>query len=105
MMRAVILGFLCGVAGACALLPRGGDAQSRRALLDAYAIAHGMADTYEQEPDSDPAVTAALARLDKQARDAIGDLRNGPERQDESERAVAALSDLAAAQNQAEAAR
>lgn len=109
MRRAAVLGFPFGLVGAlaaaCALMPRGDDGTARLAILDAYLIAHGMVLTYGDEPAADPAVMAQLRRLDRQAREAIGDLRAGPARQDESERAVAALTDYAAAQTRSAAAR
>ena len=71
-MRAAPLAVLCAIAAACArsCQPRTSE-QSPRAIMDAYLIAHGMAETYGTQPDADPAVAAELARLDQRAAIAI----------------------------------
>jgi hypothetical protein len=97
-MRAAPLAFLCAIAAACALVPQRSADQSPLAIMDAYLIAHGMVESYADQPDADPAVTAELARLDQKAAAAIRDLRGGGGGEDASERAVAALSDYAASQ-------
>ncbi len=98
-MRAAPLAFLCAIAAACALMPARSADQSPLAIMDAYLIAHGMVESYADQPDADPAVTAELARLDEKAAAAIRDLRrDGSGGEDASERAVAALSDYAASQ-------
>jgi hypothetical protein len=98
-MRAAPLAVLCAVAAACALLPRSSSDQSPLAIMDAYLIAHGMAQSYGEQPDADPAVLAELARLDQRAAQAIrglGRAQGGSE--DESAHAVAALTNYAASQ-------
>ncbi len=96
-MRAAPLAILCAVAAACALMPAHSSDQSPLAIYDAYLIAHGMVESYGNQPDADPAVAAELARLDQQAAVAIRQMdRTGSG--DEPARAVAALSDYAASQ-------
>jgi hypothetical protein len=86
------------LAAACALSTNNDSQQGKLAVLDAYWIAHGMAESYGESPDADPAVTEQLAKLDDRAR-AIRDLAatNDADTAD-TERAVAALSDYAASQ-------
>ena len=96
-MRAAPLAILCAVAAACALMPQQSTDQSPLAIMDAYLIAHGMVESYGNQPDADPAVAAELARLDHRAAIAIRQMdRTGAG--DEPARAVAALSDYAASQ-------
>jgi hypothetical protein len=97
-MRATAIVILCSIAAACALAPSEDDKQGKLAVLDAYYIAHGMAQGYGESPDADPAVTGELARLDARA-GAIRDQAqgNGGDTAD-TERAVAALTDYAASQ-------
>ena len=97
-MRPIVFVFVCSFAAACALAPDQETAQNQQAVLDAYWIAHGMAESYRQSPDADPAVTAELDRLDRRASEARGEARNGGFVSDDTERAVAALSDYAASQ-------
>jgi hypothetical protein len=97
-MRIVAFIFVCCLAAACALQPNDDNQQGKLAVLDAYLIAHGMADSYRESPDADPAVTEELTRLDERAA-AIRDVaqsRDGDTA--DSERAVAALTDYAASQ-------
>ena len=68
-------------------------------LVDAYLIAHGMAQTYAESDSADPAVVGELARLDRKAADAIRSLtrvRSGNEAATAA--AVAALTGFAARQ-------
>ena len=97
-MRKLALALLCSLAAACALAPDEDTQQSKLAVLDAYWIAHGMAQSYGEQPDADPAVTEELSRLDARA-GAIQDQAqsNGGDTAD-TEKAVAALSDYAASQ-------
>lgn len=95
-MRAVLL---CLLVSACAFGPGMADGHNPMAISDAYLIAHGMAISYDERPDADPAVTEELAKLDWRARRALIDMVRTPDRdQDETVRAVAALSDYAARQ-------
>jgi hypothetical protein len=97
-MRTATLVFLCCLAAACALRSNDENQQGKLAVLDAYLIAHGMAQSYRESPDADPAVTEELARLDARAA-AIRDVaQSGGADTADSERAVAALSDYAASQ-------
>jgi hypothetical protein len=97
-MRATAIIFLCSIAAACALAPDEDNQQGRLAVVDAYYIAHGMAQSYGESPDADPAVTEELARLDLRARAIRGQAQaNGGDTAD-TERAVAALTDYAASQ-------
>ncbi len=98
-MRAAPLAILCAIAAACALMPNRSGDLSPRAIMDAYLIAHGMAESYGDQPDADPAVLAELARLDQRAASAIRDLsRASPGSEAATASAVAALSDYAASQ-------
>jgi len=86
-----------GILAACALLPGSGDGANPVAITDAYLIAHGMARSYNDRPEADPAVAAQLARLDAEAGQAVEALtsaRGGDAAA--SARAVAALTDFAA---------
>ncbi len=101
MRLALFIAALCGVLACCALLPgsASNDPQQSAALMDAYLIAHGMAESYVDSPDADKAVVARLDSLDSRARAAVramaqptgGDAKA-------TEEAVAALSDYAARQ-------
>ncbi len=97
-MRATAVLILCSIAAACALAPSEDAKQGRLVVLDAYYIAHGMAQSYGESPDADPVVIGELARLDARAA-AIRDRAqgNGDDTAD-TERAVAALTDYAASQ-------
>jgi hypothetical protein len=69
------------------------------AIYDAYLIAHGMALSYDEQSDADPAVTMELAKLDARAHRALVNLARAPDGDPgETARAVAALSDYAASQ-------
>ena len=82
---------------ACTLLPDDTPGHSPAAIRDAYLIAHGMAQGYSERPDADPQIMAQLRHLDRQAADAVGALVDrGNGSPDETARAVAALTDLAA---------
>jgi len=95
-MRAALL---CLLLTGCALLPAGGDRRNPMAIYDAYLIAHGMAISYDERLDADPAVSHELATLDARAHRALLDLARGQTGDpDQSARAVAALSDFASRQ-------
>ncbi len=74
----------------CALLPSRQDSAS---LRDAYLVAHGMAVSYVERPDANPAVVQQLIVLDRRASAAMHDRDNSATAQ-----AVAALTDFAASQ-------
>jgi hypothetical protein len=95
-MRAALI---CLVLTTCAYDPMGSIRHNPMAIYDAYLIAHGMALSYDEQADADPAVTSQLAKLDLRARRALVDLARAPGGDpDETARAVAALSDYAALQ-------
>jgi len=74
-------------------------AREPMALVDAYLIAHGMAQTYAESDSADPAVVGELVKLDRKAADAIRSLtrvRTGDEAATAA--AVAALTGFAARQ-------
>jgi hypothetical protein len=97
-MRTAAVILICCVAAACAWQPNSDRQEGKLAVLDAYLIAHGMAESYRESPDADPAVAQELARLDARAA-AIRDVaQSGAADTADSERAVAALSDYAASQ-------
>ena len=89
---------LCLLLAACAADPVA-DAQRPRALVDAYLIAHGMAASYAQAPQADPAVVEQLGRLDIRAAQAVRSLAREPGNLSATAEAVAALTDYAARQS------
>ena len=93
---------ICAVLAGCAFSPVDPAAVAQRpmALVDAYLIAHGMAASYVETPDADPAVVLQLERLDRRAADAIRLLaqRRGADI-DATAQAVAALTNYAARQS------
>ena len=97
-MRATAVVILCSIAAACALAPGEDSKQGKLAVLDAYWIAHGMAQSYGESADADPAVTNELARLDDRARAIRDQARTSGGDAADTERAVAALTDYAASQ-------
>jgi hypothetical protein len=95
-MRAALL---CLLLSACATMGGDPDRHSPYAIYDAYLIAHGMAESYDERPDADPVVLRQLATLDMRAHRALIDLARAPDgNADATARAVAALSDYAARQ-------
>jgi molybdopterin biosynthesis enzyme MoaB len=91
----------CLITGGCALTQDDGAARQPLAILDAYLVAHGMAASYVENPDADPAVKAQLVTLDLKARDAVRTLTHagdGFADEDATARAVSALTDYAARQ-------
>jgi hypothetical protein len=96
------MGLLLGAAiGACAVEAPEEDPVTRSlALLDAYAIAHGMAASYAHSPDAKPEVVAELQRLDARAALAALEMVHGRPGggEEATARAVAALTDYAASQ-------
>ncbi len=97
-MRATAMIILCSIAAACALAPGEDERQGKLAVLDAYWVAHGMAQSYGESPDADPAVTGELARLDARARAIRDQAQSSGADTADTERAVAALTDYAASQ-------
>ena len=94
-----VLAVSLALLAACALLPGRDDQERRQAIVDAYLIAHGMAQSYREAPDADPAVTAQLSMLDSKASAEVQALTaSGGGDTDASSRAVAALTDYAASQ-------
>jgi hypothetical protein len=91
-----ILSLSC-VAASCSLMNDSSMSGSPSAIRDAYLIAHGMAESYREQPRADPQVRAELSRLDAQAAAAVRGM-DGNGSPDESARAVAALTDYAARQ-------
>jgi len=71
-------------------------------MLDAYAIAHGMAATYAHSRRADPVVVVQLARLDLRAAEALRSLEGaspGFEQERATADAIAALTEYAARQD------
>lgn len=101
-MRASLLvcALACGAVSACSSVAAGSDEAVRQptAILDAYAIAHGMAASYAQSANADPAVVRQLRRLDRRALAAVETLGPDISSQRASAAAVAALTDYAARQ-------
>jgi len=92
-----VLAVTIGVVAACALMPGRDEPVRTQAIVDAYLIAHGMAESYGDAPGADPAVTAQLSVLDQKASAAVRALASaGGGNEDASSRAVAALTDYAA---------
>ncbi len=99
-MRVFVLIAVCTLT-ACSMVPEEETGRQPLAILDAYLIAHGMAASYVEDPDADPAVKAQLVTLDIKARDAVRTLtRSGQGFADAAAtaRAVSALTDYAARQ-------
>lgn len=102
-MRASLLAMLL-LLGACATQSGGSDASAESdnpaALLDAYAVAHGMAVSYASSRNALPAVVAQLARLDARAAQAVVSLQRMPSGfgEEQAGAAVAALTSFAARQ-------
>jgi hypothetical protein len=67
-------------------------------LLDAYLIAHGMATSYAESPNANPAVVEQLRRLDLRAQKSLQALGARGD-MDATANAVAALTDYAARQS------
>jgi hypothetical protein len=96
-MRAVLI---CLLLTHCAPLSGSGD-HNPRAVFDAYLIAHGMAKSYDERADADPAISQQLATLDARARGALVGLGPGPDHDpDATARAVAELTEYAARQTE-----
>ncbi len=98
----VFLALLLVAMAACTILPDETADHDPAAIRDAYLIAHGMAKGYSERADADPTVMAQLRTLDRQAAaavDALEDQHGGSP--DETARAVAALTNYAAAQTPA----
>ncbi|MEJ0049010.1 MAG: hypothetical protein WDN04_25065 [Rhodospirillales bacterium] len=90
---------LLTAAAGCMLLPQDTPGHNPAAIRDAYLIAHGMARSYSERPDADPAVLSELRRLDRRAATEVGALvERGDGSPDDTARAVAALTDYAAQQ-------
>jgi hypothetical protein len=88
----------------CTALPEGQAATGHRpqALLDAYLVAHGMAASYVESPDANPAVVEQLRTLDMRAAAALRSLgRPSGADMATTANAVAALTNFAAAQSTA----
>jgi hypothetical protein len=98
-MRSLAVILLCSIAAACALAPDEDSQQSKLAVLDAYWIAHGMAQSYGERPDADPAVMEELSRLDARAGAIRHEAQASGDDTADTEKAVAALSDYAASQS------
>jgi hypothetical protein len=85
---------LCLLLSACAIMRGDQDRHSPFAIYDAYLIAHGMAESYDERQDADPVVMKQLSTLDMRAHRALIDLARAPDgNADATARAVAALSD------------
>jgi hypothetical protein len=82
----------------CAVSPQAQEeaALHPAALVDAYLVAHGMAESYAESPDANPAIVGQLEQLDLQAARAVRTRDDGATAQ-----AVAALTDFAARQSAA----
>lgn len=102
-MRASFLAMLL-LLGACAVQGDESDSAAESdnpaALLDAYAVAHGMAISYASSRDASPSVVAQLARLDARAAQAVVSLQRMPSGfgEEQADAAVAALTGFAARQ-------
>ena len=100
-MRASLLATLLLLA-ACAVpgseIASGSD--NPYAVLDAYAVAHGMAVSYVTSRHASPVVVEQLARLDARAAQAVRSLQRMPSDsgQEQADAAVAALTGYAARQ-------
>jgi hypothetical protein len=97
---------ICAVLAACtgSLGEQAAAAHRPQALLDAYLIAHGMAASYAESPDANPAVVLQLARLDMRAAASVRSLDRPYKADiDATASAVAALTDYAARQSTATA--
>lgn len=71
----VCLTLLAGLTGCGAMARNTADrAEQRRAVVDAYLIAHGMARGYAAEPGAKRGVVVELMQLDAQAALAIHDM-------------------------------
>ncbi len=102
MRLATTAALLCVALAACAISrdDSTGVAQRPQALLDAYLIAHGMAASYVEAPEADPAVVMQLYKLDMRAAAAVSSLGKRPDGDlSATAGAVAALTDYAARQS------
>jgi hypothetical protein len=92
----------CSAAAPPAAVPDADAYVPRLALVDAYAIAHGMAATYAHSRRADPEVVVQLARLDMRAAEALRSLADAPPRLGQEQAtaaAIAALTEYAARQD------
>ena len=96
-MRRLTVICLCGGVAACSPMDDGAPGSNPSAIRDAYLIAHGMAEGYQDQAHADPQVSAELSRLDAKAAAAVRSM-DGSGSPDDSARAVAALTDYAARQ-------